>query len=244
MSFLLPLSLPHADAAVRDASSPHAETRWVAALALAGVDESRRDEAVAVLVRLVADDVPEIRAQSLAGLASHARSGAQVPSEAAQNGLRDPSSEVRLAAIDAAAVLLPGAEDLVAWLLEDPEPEVRLGAALALASFGDGRGKAQLEIAAHETRGPFAAEALTALAGLGSDTAVAIARSHLARRLVPLDLKAASAVALARLGHAEGVRLLREMLDGKREAPRLAALAALANLPCPEFAAEVEQAFP
>jgi HEAT repeat protein len=240
--FLLPLSLPHVDAALRDASSPNAEARWVAALALAGTDGPRRDEAVAVLTRLATDDVAEIRAQSLAGLASHARSGAQVEPRLAENGLRDPSSEVRLAAIDAALSLLAGAADLLAWLLEDPEPEVRLGAALALAESGDGRGEAQLEISAQEA-GPFAAEALAALAGIGSQRALPLARGHLARRFVTLELKATSAAALARLGHAEGTRILREMLDGKRQAPRLAALAALSRLPCDEFAAEVEQVF-
>jgi len=169
-SFLLPLDVPSTEAALRDASSDLAESRWIAAMALGRSEESL--EVISTLNKLASDPVEEVRAQAIEGLTEQKLAGANVSSEFVKQLLKDPAPCVRCAAVDAAAVFSNDPEEVIISLLIDDDPSVRatvvraLGelkvtnksdsvarlvndpskyvafeAAIALAEMGDGRGE-------------------------------------------------------------------------------------------------------
>ncbi len=122
MSFVMPLTTPNVEAALRDATAGSPEARWVAAQALGGVVDENRNKAVDALYGLLSDPFEEVRAQALEGLAEQMRAGASIAVETLLGALDDPSGAVRCAAIDAAAQIPVDSTERIGELLSDSEP--------------------------------------------------------------------------------------------------------------------------
>lgn len=260
-SYLVPMDLPHLDAALRDTGSTTAEVRWVAALALGQEDGGRAGEAIDALERLAGDSVEEVRAQAIEGLALHARSGRGVSKRVMASSLDDGSDLVRMTGLEAVELFADDAGAEAARLLGDRAPGVRIAAARMLADLG---AEAQVERLAAllgdtdalvrlegalalarlgDSRGErLAVEALSgdeqsamaaalALGRLGSSSAIEGLRRVTGGWLVSASLKATAAAALTRCGDPTGVEIIGKMLGSVRGSTRMAALVALARLP-------------
>jgi HEAT repeat protein len=260
-SYLVPMELPHLDAALRDVGSETAEVRWVAALALAREDGERRAEAVDALAGLSADPVEEVRAQAIEGLAEQARSGQGVPVETLHEALTDDSDLVRMTALEAAELFADDPSSVARRMLDDPQPGVRVSAARLLADRGATDAAEQLAavlrdaddvvrfeaalalarigddrgeqlvIAALDRDEPQAIEAVLALGALGSSRAVPALEEAGSGWLKSAELKALVGCALVRCGERAGLDTLARLLTAVRGSTRMAALRALARLP-------------
>jgi HEAT repeat protein len=269
MSFIMPLTTPHLNAALRDARNGSPEARWVAAQALGSVGEGNRDKAITALYRLLEDPVEEVRTQALEGLAEQMRAGAQVAGETLLKALDDPSSGVRCAAIDAAAQIPDDVTDRIASLLTDGDPSVRAVAVNVLGELGAIHSADQVACLLEDSVGFVRTKAAMALATLGdgrgsavllslldghSDTAydAVLALGHLgddtlspplerlaSRFFLSAPLKAATAVAMVRCNASRGREILDAMIASRFRNTRMAVLGALANMPITGMAASV-----
>jgi HEAT repeat protein len=268
-SYLVPMELPHLDAALRDVDSATAEVRWVACLALAGAEGSRVDEAIAALERTIDDQVEEVRAQALEGLVDHARYGRGVDLDVLRGALADESDLVRMTALEAGDLFLddPAAEAI--RMLDDDAPGVRVTAAQLLGewraasaveplvrSLADQDRVVRVEVALAlvrlgDDRGePLVVESLggdeqqaiaaaLALGELGSAGAAPALRAAASGWLKSAGMKGVAGAALARCGDATGLEILGRMLASVRGSTRQAALGAIARLPVPGIAPRV-----
>jgi len=260
-SYLVPMDLPHLDAAIRDVGSATAEVRWVAALALAQEDGARVAEAIDALVRLAEDPVEEVRAQAIEGLAGHARSGRDAPTGLLSAALDDGSDLVRMTAIESIELCADDPVERAAGLLEDEAPGVRIAAARILAELaavtavdrlvlllGDGDPIVRREGALALARLGDARGEQLAIEALEEDEATAIAAATALGRLASSGstealgraargwfasaaMKGVAAAALARCGDPTGLEIISGMLGSLRGSTRMAALVALARLP-------------
>lgn len=224
MSLLFPPQVPRFDVALRDARSPRASTRLLAAQALANPPPEARDEACALL-RVLADDADgAVRSLAIAALGELGDAAAL---ELVLAHLDDPLAEVREFAVIALGRI--GGERAVRALaraLRDARPEVRFQAveSYAEASPDDAPdllvpmlGDADARVREHTL------DALGALAAPETADAIAVAL-----RDATSAVRFAAALALARLDDARGVAALVEALDEKDRV--LAACEALAQL--------------
>jgi HEAT repeat protein len=265
-SLLLPPQMPTIEAALKDAGSPHAESRWVAAIALGQSDGPRQSEAFRALLRLLEDPLEEIRAQALEGICEHYRAGAEVETTVIASALKDPAASVRCAAIDAAALILDDPTPEIAPYTCDENASVRVTAAICLGELDATSEIRRIESMIDDPQLVVAQNAALALARLGVsrgtplltemldgdvDQAVEAAfalgllgRSETASRLektatqlwLPLQLKAMAAAAAARCGSEPGLRLIAQMLQSRRRGKRIIALTTLSRLPLVELA--------
>jgi HEAT repeat protein len=260
-SYLVPMDLPHLDAALRDTGSATAEVRWVAALALAQTEGPRAEEAVGALQRLVEDPVEEVRAQAVEGLAGHARSGRRIQRALVAAALEDASDLVRMTGIEAIDVFTEEPVAVLAPMLEDTAPGVRIAAVGMLAELGaEGevervalllgdpdevvRREAAMALARlGDSRGRelsiealgadenIAIPAALALGALGDARAVEALRRAAEGWFKSAALRGVAAAALVRSGDPAGLEIIGRMLRSMRGATRMAALVALARLP-------------
>ncbi len=178
--------------------------REVAVIAAAQLRDPR---ALPRIRRAMADERPEVRFQAVISLAELEGEDARVALFAA---LVDDDAHVRANAAIALATLEADepTADRLAKLLKDPDATVRLEVALALAKHGDARAAKELGRHLDDDR---AFEAIEAIAALGArdraDDLAKVARAF----LKPLEVKAAAAAALARLGDPRGVAVLRDI---------------------------------
>ena len=268
-SYLVPMDLPHLDAALRDTGSATAEVRWVAALALGQEDSARTGEAIEALERLAEDPVEEVRAQAIEGLAGLARSGRDMSKQVIASALDDGSDLVRMTGLEAVELFADDPGSDAARMLEDRAPGVRITAARMLAELGaaaevDRLARAlddpdhlvcreaalalarlgdprgeRLAIEALDNDDEIATAAALALGELGSSAALEALRKITGGWLVAPSLKATAAAALARCGDPAGVEIIGKMLGSVRSSIRMAALVALARLPVRAAAAPV-----
>ncbi|MFO8073111.1 MAG: HEAT repeat domain-containing protein [Polyangia bacterium] len=264
----LPMDLPRPEAAIRDVESKAAESRWLAALALAREDGDLRDEALRSLNHLARDSVAEVRAQALEGLAEQVRRGGCFAAETFRDALRDESGDVRCAAVEALDLFSDDFEGELVELLGDDEAAIRAIAARRLGEAGAARAadalaerlldedevvrwEAALSLAALRderacealvsylrSNAETAARAALALGEIGAPSCVPPLRETARRRFVGPELRAAAAVALSRCGTGEGNELLGRMLKAPGSRTRMAALGALARLPVRGIVAE------
>ncbi|MBW2277469.1 MAG: HEAT repeat domain-containing protein [Deltaproteobacteria bacterium] len=268
-SFLVPMDLPHLDAAIRDVDSATAEVRWVAALALAQEDGARAGEAIEALERLAEDPVEEVRAQAIEGLAGQLRSGRDARMDVLAAALDDGSDLVRMTGLEAVELFADDPVGRVSALLDDDAPCVRIAAARMLAELaaesevdrlarllGDADGVVRREVALALARlGDSRGEQL-AIEALDDDDASAIAAAMALGMLaspgsvealeraaggwfVSAALKGATAAALTRCGDPAGLEIISAMLESVRGSTRMAALMAVAGLPVRGAAARI-----
>lgn len=197
------------DAAALDAVLPRFDdevpmVREVAVIAAAQLRDAR---ALPRIRKALGDARPEVRFQAVVSLVELEGEDARAATFPA---LADDDALVRANAAAALATLSPDEQtaDRLAKLLRDADPAVRLEAALALAKYGDARAARELGRHLEHDR---AFEAIEAIAALGAreraDDLAKVARAF----LKPLELKAAAAAALARLGDPRGVEVLRDI---------------------------------
>ncbi|MCU0661622.1 MAG: HEAT repeat domain-containing protein [Myxococcota bacterium] len=257
-SFLVPLSLPNLEAALRDAQHAGAEARWVAALALGSYTNTNDPRILEALSRLACDDLEEVRAQAIEGLHSHALTGSKIDTGIFRLALKDPSSRVRCAAVLASAG--PAQQDVCAALedpdenvracaasalcgsrdpnvleclaphLEDPSPSVQFEAARCLAAAKDSRGL-QILIELVEQGDERVELALQALGLLGDHRAQSCLRAKLQSWFTGHRVKSLAAAALVRCHDDCGIGVLETQLSGRRKGARMASLSALCTLP-------------
>lgn len=257
----LPMDLPRPEAAIRDARSGSAESRWLAALSLAREEGDLRDEALRSLDRLACDPVSEVRAQALEGLAEQGRRGGRFAAETFRDALRDESDDVRCVAVEALDLFSGDLEGDLVELLGDGTAAVRAIAARRLGEAGAARTaealaerlldddevvrwEAALSLAALSDErarevlvfhlrsdAETATRAALALGEIGAPSCVPPLHETARRRFGGPELRAAAAVALSRCGSGEGNELLGRMLKASASRTRMAALGALARLP-------------
>lgn len=197
------------DARALDAVLPRFddEAPMVREVAVIAAAQLRDPRALPRVRRALADTHPQVRFQAVISLAELDGEGARV---ALFTALADDDAAVRGNAAAALATLDadPATADRLAKLLRDPDANVRVEAALALAKAGDLR--AAKELARHLDNDR-AFEVIEAIAALGArdraDDLAKVARAFLR----PLDLKAAAAAALAKLGDPRGAAVLRDI---------------------------------
>jgi HEAT repeat protein len=269
MSFVMPLTTPHINAALRDAKNGSPEARWVAAQALGSVGDADRNKAIETLYGLLGDPVEEVRAQALEGLAEQMRAGAKIAGENLLKALGDPSGAVRCAAIDAAAQIPGDFTEQIALLLTDEDPSVRAVAATVLGelqapnssdhiaslledSVGFVKTKAAMALAAlGDSRGTpvllslleedadTAYDAILALGHLGNDTLSPQFEKLTSRFFVSAPLKAVAAAAMVRCNAPRGKEILDSMMTSRFRSTRMAVLATLSRMPITGMAASV-----
>lgn len=269
MSFVMPLTTPHAEAALRDAKTGSPEARWVAAQALASVDDENRNKAIEALYGLLEDPVEEVRAQALEGLAEQMRAGAGIAVEKLLTALDDPSGAVRCAAIDATAPIPGNSVERIALKLTDEDPSVRATAATVLGelqaqnsadrlaflledSVGFVQTRAAMALAAlGDGRGTSvllsllkenadtAYDAILALGNLGNDTLSPHFEELTSRFFVSAPLKAVAAAAMVRCHAPRGKDILDTMITSRFRNTRMAVLGTLVRMPITGMAASV-----
>jgi HEAT repeat protein len=166
MAWLLPQLPPHFQAALRDVNAQRPESRIAAAERLGQADDDERDRALDGLIKLSADDHPDVRATALAALGmladtraldcvlSHmkdtvpgvrefaALAAAQIGGDRAltalREALRSDTPQVRFQAVAAVAELSPetAAREIIPHL-SDADAEVRAQAVAALAGLDE-----------------------------------------------------------------------------------------------------------
>jgi len=225
------------DASSLDAVLPRfddeiATVREVAVIAAAQLRDLR---AAPRIRRALSDERPEVRFQAVISLAELEGEEARV---ALFPALGDDDAHVRANAASALASLAPDGPtaDRLAKLLRDSSANVRLEAALALAKAHDVRAATELGRHLEDDR---AYEAIEAIAALGAreraDDLAKVARSF----LKPLELKAAAAAALAKLGDPRGVIVLRDIVRAFRSDARTYVAEAIGMLGLVELADEL-----
>ena len=269
MSFVMPLTTPRVDAALRDAANGSPDARWVAAQALGSVSGENRSKAIEALYRLREDPVEEVRTQAIEGLSEQMRSGAPIAIEELIGALDDPSSEVRCAAIDAVAQIPGDFTKRIATLLTDNDPSVRAVTASVLGELQAVHSSDQLAQLLEDTIGFVQTKAAIALADMGDGRGVAVLVSllesgsenaydavlalgnlgdetvspHLeklaSRVFLSQALKAATAVALVRCNATRGRAILHAMITSRFRGTRMVVLGALARMPIAGMVASV-----
>ncbi len=259
--YTVPMKLPHLEAALRDCGSASAEVRWVAAMALGVQDVGGRGESVKALEALCDDEVQEVRAQAIEGLAEQVRAGAEISSRRILEGLKDDSDMVRCAAVANLDLFMDDAAARASQMLADSQPSVRATAARMLADLRAGEYLENLarllndddDVVSEEVafsmvilgdvRGrdrvidmlreglPTAIRSAQALAELGDHAAVSALKEVVSGWLIDPELKSVAAAALVRCGSEEGRNVLGKMLSSRRETVRMAALQALVGTP-------------
>jgi len=223
------MELPKPEIALRDCGSESAEARWLAALALAGVDGEGAPGAIAALLKLTGDPVEEIRAQAVEGLASQLRAGASFDVSEVCELIQDESDGVRCAVLDNAELFLEEPAEQATRLLEDRAPSVRATAARFLGTAGK-----------VETAGPLAGmladpdpivrrEAALALARFGDARSLGILHSMLEE---DVSTAISAARALGEIGDERSRGPLMKAASGVLGDPELKAVAALSALAC------------
>lgn len=185
--------------------------------------------------KALADERPEVRFQAVISLAELAGEDARVSLFPA---LADDDALVRANAAAALATLEPDAPtaDRIAKLLKDREPEVRLEAALALATYRDPRAATELGRHLDHERAFDVIEAIAAIeAKERAGDLAKLARSF----FKPLELKAAAAAALAKMGDPRGVALLRDIVRAFRSDARTYVAEVIGALELVEMADEL-----
>jgi HEAT repeat protein len=193
------------DAVLARFDDENAMVREVAVIAAAEIGDPR---ALPRVRKALADEHPEVRFQAVAAVADLAGEDARVALFAA---LVDEDPKVRGNAAACLAKLEADAptNDRLAKLLDDPAPEPRLEAALALAAHRDRRAIRELRQRLGDEDRAF--DVIEALAALDA-TEVADALDRLARSfLKPLTTKAVAAAALAKMKDPRGVPALRDI---------------------------------
>jgi len=131
---LLPPLPPNFDAALRDSEARDGKFRLAAAHRLATPPEGREADACEGLVRLANDELGPIRETALRALEMLGEAGGLA---VARTRMDDEHEGARQAALRAAAAIDPQALDwLPAVVREDPRPEMRAQAVLAVAELG------------------------------------------------------------------------------------------------------------
>jgi len=224
VSLLFPPQVPRFDVALRDARSPRANTRLLAAQALANPPAGARDEACAVL-RMLADD-PEGAVRSLA-IAALGELSDEAALELVLAHLDDSVAEVReFAVIALGRIGGDRAVRALARALRDTRPEVRFQAVESYAEASPDDAPALLVPLLGDADARVREHTLDALGALGDPaTADAIAATL---RDTTSAVRFAAAIALSRLDDARGLAALVEGLDEKDRV--LAACEALATL--------------
>ncbi len=269
MSFVMPLTTPNVEAALRDATAGSPEARWVAAQALGGVVDENRNKAVDALYGLLSDPFEEVRAQALEGLAEQMRAGASIAVETLLGALDDPSGAVRCAAIDAAAQIPVDSTERIGQLLSDSDPSVRATAATALGELQARDAANQIASSLTDSVGFVRTRAAMALAALSDERGVPVLLSLLegdpdtaydailalgslednalsphfekltSRLLVSAPLKAVAATAMVRCHTPTGKDILDGMMASRFRTTRMAVLSTLARMPITGMAAAV-----
>jgi HEAT repeat protein len=210
----------------------HPMVREVAVIAAAQLRDAR---ALPRIRRALHDAHAQVRFQAVISLVELEGEDARV---ALFPALADDDAHVRANAAAALATLDADGPtaDRLAKLLRDPEANVRLEAALALAKYRDAR--AAKELARHLDHDR-AFEAIEAIAALGArdraDDLAKVARAF----LKPLELKAAAAAALARLGDPRGAAVLRDIVRAFRSDGRTYVAEAIGMLGLVELSDEL-----
>jgi HEAT repeat protein len=184
------------------------------------------DAATDALLEALAGEEPDLRFQAAAALPQVNPGAAAAPLCGA---LADRDAEVRASAAAALGDLGDTSviEALVACL-DDVEVQVRMEAGIALSRLGDERGRERLvQFLGDQQYGLLAAEQLFRHPGAWAAPAL---RQVLQRWLAPKLLKVWAAAALARLGDAEGRRVLLAMLRERNEMVRGLTLQLLGEL--------------
>ncbi len=211
------------------------EVAMVREVAVIAASQLRDPRAIPRVRRALSDERPEVRFQAVLSLVELEGEEARV---ALFPALGDDDAHVRTNAAAALATLEADGPtaDRLAKLLRDPDPGVRFEAALALAKYRDVRAASELGRHLDHER---AYEAIEAIAALGSreraDDLAKLARSF----LKPLELKAAAAAALAKLGDPRGVPVLRDIVRAFRSDARTYVAEAIGMLGLLELADEL-----
>lgn len=132
---LLPPLPPNFDAALRDSGARDGKWRLAAAHRLAAPPEGREGDACRGLVRLANDELGPIRAAALRSLESL---GDPRGLAVAKRRMDDEHDAVRQAALRAAAAIDDDALEWLPAMAQDPRPEMRAQAVLAVAELAGG----------------------------------------------------------------------------------------------------------
>ena len=181
----------------------------------------------ALLMKILADDVPEVRAVLL-------QSGdvlLENPLETAEASIDSDDDLIRYSAtILLGALAGERALELLEKQLTDASCDVRLAAAFQLGENGNEQSAALLEAVAARQEDA-APEAIVLLAELGLSRSEAVLAQLAARRFGATELKTLAIAALARIRHDSVSTPLLEMFESRRRSRRQSALRACAAIP-------------
>lgn len=200
-------------------------------------------EAAPALLSALPDPDPLVRASALKSLAN---SGATTAVLQVAACLNDPDPDVRVQALNAVSVLLNDANNLKSYLhplLDDPAPQVRAQAAVALLRCGPHPEALSLlrqmaSLGELEER----IHALTALGDWGDREALTLIEMELEDEAAPAPARKAAAHAL-RMGDADAVPSLVQALSVEDRSVREAAADSLATIGVPALEATTAALF-